>query len=386
MIDQKAAEDIIDNRMRCITYIKELEQYEVPSDNFFIDSATEYEYFSDSRICGVFTIGEKHPITFRMVEFEENEFGYHRYILRIPTIINPTILGTMTNEEYSKKIIDNFDSAREDGYYFKEGLAGELICIFAVCLRARFYLRNQINRDKNGPSSKMTYPVFLPSTVSEYKTIFDDKKKNLTSDVIPFFQKVSSLPDKGHFNIIHAFREYHEALKNIGIDHDISYLKLVVAIEGIATIEKNDRPSFEEDFPECFKSLQKSKEKLSEISKMWENRGSIKSVTAFFNKYLLQGNLEFAQTTYVDKVGQQQVIPFKKTVGRIYDARSKYVHEGLQMFISKNSSGSSPYESILGGVQDRKKISVDEMLPLISYFDNIVNTSLIAYVEKNATT
>lgn len=377
-------EDTTDNRMQCITYIKELEQYEVPADNFFIGYATEYEYFSDSRICGVFTIGEKHPITFRMVESEENEFGYHRYILRIPTIINPVILGTMTNEEYSKKIIDNFTEAREDGYYFKEGLAGELICIFAVCLRARFYLRNQVNRDNKGPSTKITYPVFLPSTVSEYKAIFDDKKKNLTSDVIPFFQKVASLPDKGHFNIIHAFREYHEALKNIGIDHDITYLKLVVAIEGITTIEKKDRPSFQDDFPECFKLLQECKEKLNKISKLWENRGSISSVTSFFDKYLLSDNPEFTETICMNEKGEKSLLPFRKTVDRIYDARSKYVHEGLQMLISKNSFTDSYYEPILGGVRDRKKITVDEMLPMISYFDSIVNVSLIAYVEKNA--
>jgi hypothetical protein len=382
MPDKEETKDVTDNRMQCITYLKDLEEYEVPADNFFVGYATEYEYFSDSRICGLFTIGEKHPITFRMVESEQNEFGYYRYLLHIPTIINPTLLGKMTNEEYSAKVLNNFDEAREDGYYFKEGLAGELICIFAVCLRARFYLRNQVNRDSKGVSTKMTYPVFLPSTVSEYKSIFDDKKKNLTSDVIPFFQKVANLPDKGHFNIIHAFREYHEALKNIGIDHDIAYLKFVVAIEGIASIEKG-KSSFEEDFPECIDVLDADQERLSQISKMWENRGSFKSVLSFFEKYLLQDKAEFAETLCMNEKGENQTIPLKKTVDRIYDARSKYVHEGLQMLISRSSFDGSAYEPTLGGVRDRKKISIDELLPLISYFDLMVNNSLIAYIEKN---
>ncbi len=381
MTEKESVTDIVDNRMRCITYVKELEGYEVPADDFFAGYATEYEYFSDSRICGLFKIGEKHPITFRMIESEKNEFGYYRYLLRIPTIINPTLLGKMTNEEYSAKVLNNFDSARKDGYYFKEGLAGELICIFAVCLRARFYLRNQVSRNNTGVSTKITHPIFLPNTVSEYKSIFDDKKKNLTSDLVPFFQKVMNLPDKGHFNIIHAFREYHEALKNIGIDHDIAYLKFVVAIEGIASIEKG-RSSFKEDFPEYIDVLV-DKEKLSQINTMWENRGSFKSVVSFFEKYLLKENAEFTKTMFTNEKGESQIIPLKKTVDRIYVARSKYVHEGLQMLISMNSFDDSAYEAISGGVRDRKKISISELLPVISYFDLMVNNSLIAYVENN---
>jgi len=372
----------IDNRIGCIKYIEELEQYDIPPDNFFATDVNEYEYFSDSRICGIFSFGKKYPITFRMITGEENEYGYYRYILRIPTIINPLIYNKVTPEKYYKKVQENFDKARKDGYYFKEGLAGEFICIFAVFLRARFYLRSVVNRNNQEISQKITYPVFLPSTVSEYKEIFNDKKKNLTSDLIPFFEKIVTLPDKGHFNIIHSFREYHEALKNIGIDHDIVYLKLVVAIEGIASIEKVES-NFKHDFPECFNLIKDDKEKLNQITTMWANRGSTNSVRSFLKKYLLGIRKDFEKTVYINKEGKNKNITLEKTINRIYASRSKYVHEGRQMTISKISFRDSAYEPTMGGVIDRKKILLDELLPVISYFENIVNISLINYIDIN---
>ena len=358
--------------MNCLRYLEEIDAYDFKNDQFYNE---EYEYFSDSRICGIFLIGEKRQVSFRMIESEKNEYGYYRYLLCVPTIMN-----TDLSNDWNKKILENVKNAREDGYYFKEGIAGEFISIFAVFLRARFYLRSRVFRYNQEASNKTTYPVFLPNTVMEYSLIFNDEKKNLTGDLIPFFKKIIKLPDNGHFNLMHSFREYHEALKNIGIDHDIAYLKLVVAVEGVASIEKI-RSSFKEDFPECFELIEGDKKRLSQISNSWANRGSLRSVLYFFEKYLLSTHPEFKETTYLSAEGSKPIF-LEETINRIYNSRSKYVHEGRQMIISYGFQGSF-YGPSLGGVIDRKKITIEETLPVISYFESMVNVSLISYVDKN---
>lgn len=366
--------NISDNRMSCLRYIENLDQNSLEKETDFYSE--EYEYFSDSRVTGVFSLGKKRQITFRIIEGEKNENGYYRYLLHVPMK-----MGTDIGQAGYKKMMTD---AKEDGYYFKEGMAGEFISIFAVFLRARFYLRSRTFRDKEQVSSKTTYPVFLPDTVREYTSIFNDEKKNLTSDLIPFFQKIQELPDVAHFNIIHSFKEYHQALKNLGVDHDISYLKLVVAIEGIAVTEK-PRSRFSEDFPECFELIKKEKKRLEQISTAWATRGSFKSVVTFLEKYLLPTHPEYRETKHMTATGVAPIILIN-TLERIYKARSKYVHEGLPVEISRMGFADSPYQPSLGGIIDKRRLSGEEMLPMISYFEEMVHKTLLAYVEINSGT
>jgi hypothetical protein len=145
----------------------------------------------------------------------------------------------------------------------------------------------------------------------------------------------------------------------------------------MASIEKK-RVSFKEDFPDCTKSLNCDPDKLSRISNAWSNSGSSKSVVEFLKKYLLPTHTTFEKTRDVLNVD----ISLEKTFERVYTARSKYVHEGTPMIISKFSLSIEPYEINLGEVRDRKMILPTEILPLVSYFDEIVHLTLKCYVNR----
>jgi hypothetical protein len=167
-----------DNLMKCLLLLEEL-QTKDKSDIF-----EEYEYFSDSRITGRFSYGTVNPVTFHMIQHEEDERGYYRYLLSIPSI-------KIEQSDTYESAIEIFKTATEDGYYFKEGVPGEFISVFSVFCRARFFLRSMMLRDAGSVINKITYPVFLPSTVREYSSVFKDTSSlNLTTGLIQFLKKL----------------------------------------------------------------------------------------------------------------------------------------------------------------------------------------------------
>lgn len=114
----------MDNRMQWILALEDLEKAETDQAYF-----TDYEVCSEVRIPGVLDYSNGSILCSLFQEEDKN--GLYTYTIRIKHIY----------KEYK------FDKSKfsKEGYYFKEGLIGELLAIFSIYFQARFFLKASIN-------------------------------------------------------------------------------------------------------------------------------------------------------------------------------------------------------------------------------------------------
>jgi len=194
-----------DNRMSWILLMEECSKSK--SQKFCY---TEYEICSEVRIPGVLEYNDG-AILCGLLE-EKNEKGLYTYTLRVKHI----------EKEYK------FDKSKysKEGYFFKEGLVGELLALFSVFFQSRFYLktrsygtlsanslefriRNEFNYRK--PNKYINYEMF---------TAQNRNWAHKTNGLKSFLNTIKSIEQQYHQNLIHSFFWYSEAIKEIGVNDE----------------------------------------------------------------------------------------------------------------------------------------------------------------------
>lgn len=365
-----------DNRM---AWIRNIESLAHDKQGSYV---VECEFLSEARISSVLSYADG-AIQCGGLEFEKDENGLYRYLLRIEH-------AGIKDPSYNK-------FADKEGYYFKDGIIGELLAIFSLFFQARFYpvatymgeLTPTGLRIRRGIHLRYQKPI-----LGHYPEIFDKNKSRRFSELHDFFGMIQKIPPANHHIVIRGIDHYARALREIGVDTEMVFIRLVSSIEAISgdfAIPTEQNPLHGADFStfDDARLSDEQRKQLREILKV-SKEGAItidkskKKFLGFLNAYsvgCLRGGNRKAKHC---KIYRNDV---PKHLRSIYDARSGYLHDGLSMYISEQYAAAYRWDidPSFSMTIDNHQFPGSTKLPHPSWFENMVRHALMKYMNKLAT-
>ena len=356
-----------DDRMQWILALEEYKENKGKKVYF-----TEYEICSEVRIPGVLDYGS--GFLQCHIFQEANKDGLYTYILRIKHI----------RKEY-KFNLNNFS---KKGYYFESGLAGELLAIFSVYFQARFYLKATITgkspKDTIGFRSEEEFQYRKPGLFLNFEMFSDQKRNWADTGLKSFLDTVKTLDPKYHQKLIQSFHWYAQAIKEIGVDHQLFFIKMVSAVESLLNFIGFTHDNLEKKLNLLINDGKFAKKESEEIKNWLKNRGIKRKFTAFLKKYSEGFFKKGRRKAKHCHIRETELADYAK---RIYNARSAYLHEGRPMYRSfdTNMEDAKYWDLDLsqGMMVDRKRFAANEKLPRVRWFERLVNQCLKNFIENN---
>lgn len=366
----KGKEKEIDKRMQWILALEECEKNGGKQAHF-----VEYEICSEARIPGVLDYANGALLCGIFQEADDR--GLYTYTVKVKYI----------DKEYE------FDASNysKDGYYFKDGLIGELMVLFSVYFQARFYLkgithgelspgslrmRDEKEFQHKKPKALLNAEMFSPSGRN---WAYEDGLKG-------FLDSIRDMDPKYHQRLIQSFYWYSEAIKEIGVSHSLFFIKMVSSVEALLKSVAAPPDELESKLKKSIKNGF-TKEEKGEISNWLENRKISKKFVTFLQEYSDGFFGKVPETAPHCYIKANELGDYAK---RIYTARSKYLHEGRSMYLSSDMlAEESKYWDVdpaLGEMNDRRKIPGDEKLPRARWFERIVNHCLKNFLNSHSKT
>lgn len=362
------AETIVDNRMSFIRLL------EAPQEREY---SGEYEVASEVRIVGQLTYGNG-DIILRFLTPEANRDGLYKYTLSISA---PAQYRLPTYQ------------ASADGYYFEGGGPEEILSLASLYLRCRFFPVAYVFRDIGGPPMSKVEHDF--SYVRPQKNIdqllfdktVDDSTRNFV-DLVALLDDVKKLPEDFHHRFANAVRLYALAVREIGVNDQLAYVHLVSSIEILSKYQ----PLTEildplQDVMEHIENVLStaSTEAKSELGNLFEQRKTMSRFIEFVASYSTDVIQDRPETEAVEgKIYRDNLADALK---RIYRGRSKFLHEGSAMYMGfpRMSAEGADYDISMGQTIDNRVFAAEEKLPNIVFFEGLVRSCLLKYLEDKAT-
>jgi len=310
-------------------------------------------------------------------DFDKNEDGLYTYIVRIKF---PNKQQDFSENNYSRK-----------GYYFINGIIGELLAIFSFYFQTRFYLRATISGDISEVDTRMRSSYKLNNhKISESfgklinKEMFSsDSSKNWANENLKtFLDDIRKIDQKYHQSLIRSFYWYSEAIKEVGVNHQLFFIKMVSSVEALLTSGNYRKDNLHKKIENLANKDIFLKNEKNELYNWLNNRAINKRFKQFIKKYsvgFFKGGKRKAEHCYIRK---NELDTYLK---RIYSARSKYLHEGIPMYLSMDLNDKSTIcwdvDPTQGQMIDRNKIDGKTKLPRTRWFERIVNYSIKKFIN-----
>jgi hypothetical protein len=362
----------VDNRME---WILRLEEFEKVGDS--PTYCTEYEICSEVRIPGVFTYGN--GMMMCSLFQEADDLGLYTYILRINHV--------QKEFEYDE------NKYSTEGYYFKDGLIGEILAIFSVYFQARFFLKAIISGEMTPMSIRTRFEKNL-----RYKRIgdiscldvemFTDQNRNWCRDngLANFLDSITLIDGMFHQNLIRSLHWYAEATKELGVNHELFFIKMVSSVEALLEFIEVRNDVFSDKLYKLMEGDLFDAEEGNEIKNWLTNRKIGKKFVSFLVKYSQGFTGEIPKVATHCYVKEDEIKDYAR---RIYNARSAYLHTGKPMYLSMDMRADDmqiwDVDPSGGMMVDRKKFSEKEKLPRMRWFERLVNYSLRKFIEEKLT-
>ncbi|OGL95753.1 hypothetical protein A2348_03960 [Candidatus Uhrbacteria bacterium RIFOXYB12_FULL_58_10] len=364
-----------DNRM---AWIRNIESLTSDKKGSYV---VECEFLSEARISSVLSYADG-MIQCGGLEFEKDENGLYRYLLRLEH-------AGIKDPSYNK-------FADKDGYYFKDGILGELLAIFSLFFQARFYPIATYMGELTPTSLPSRHGVHLryqKPILGNYPEIFDKNKTRRFSELQGFLDMIRGIPPQSHHVVIRAIDHYARALREIGVDTEMVFIRLVSSIEALSgdfAIPTEQNPLHGANYA-IFDDVELSDRQRKQLREMLkvDKTGSItvdkskKKFLGFLDTYsvgCLRGGNRKAKHC---KIYRKDVPKYLRS---IYDARSCYLHDGLSMYISEQYAAAYNWDVDpgLGMTIDNHQFSGSSKLPHPSWFENMVRHALMKYMNALA--
>ena len=363
-----------DNRM---SWIRHIEFVKTKKKKYH--SYEEYELACECRITGGLDY-KKGAIYCSFLTSEKDRDGLYHYSLRIRTAYNDPNDPTPYRD---------YKSANSKGYYFKAGIAEELISLFSVFFQCRFYvvatnsyLPNSYRRIRNEKDL-----IYKPSEPGIHPTIFSEKSRSFSIGLTEFLDRTISLPVKLHQDFLWASFQYSQALRQVGIDTEMVFIKLVSAIEILSTHIDID-PAVDvfngRKLSEVLDLSTLDEGQKEKVEKIFLVRNSGLRFVSFIEKYctsFFKGGKSIAEHC---KIRRSALVPVLK---KIYSARSEYLHNGESMYLSTplrmKEARNWDTDPSRGMMIDNRSFSASLKLPFAHFFESLVRHCLINFLGKN---
>lgn len=356
----------MDERMGWILLLEECQS--INEDNYsFID----YEICSEVRIPGV--LNYKNLLLCHIYE-ERNDNGLYSYILRVRF---PEKEFKFDEQKYSK-----------DGYYFSGGIIGELLSIFSFYFRTRFYLRAMITGEITEQETR---------TRHEYK--FDYHKCDVYSNIemvqdggrnwahehglSSFLDDLLLIDQKYHLKLMISLHLYSESIKDIGSDCQLFFIKMVSSVESLLEFIPKDHDHLDKKLSQLVTNGHFSGDEGEQIYSWLNNRSIRQRFCSFFTLYssgFFKGGKRNAPHCHIRRGDLSNYIK------RIYDARSKYLHSGVPMYLSTDLRQKDAMlwdlDPTCGKMSDRRNISSSTKLPRVRWFEGISHHCIQGFIKS----
>lgn len=334
----------------------------------------EYELGSECQIPGLLDYADGKIICASM-STEESRDGLWLYnlILRYP-------LGP---HDYNRK-------ADEEGYYFKDGIVGELLALMSLFFRCRFYFISSSLRPENpslGMTIKREYPFLrVKCNPGIHPPLFQSPDKNLAAGFEEFLDEVKRLDQQLHQDFILACHHYARAVKEVGVDAEMVFIRLVSAIETLSKdmpLDHKDDKLEKQGVTALIEQSPLPKELQSELKTVFDVRKSRKKFVRFIERhssgFFKGGNIK-AKHLKIKRAN------LGKVLNVIYTARSKYLHAGEPMFLSQPIKGGEKWDTdpTSGMIVDNRSFTPSQKLPYACFFEGLVRQCLVNYLKANS--
>lgn len=336
---------------------------------------TEHEFASEIYIAGIFNY-ENSKILCAPFTTEPSKEGLYHYLMRIKNL-----------NEYEFN-----NNASKNGYHFKGGIFAELLSLFSLYFQCRFYHVADYDGKMTGTSLKIKKEYnFSRKRINSdidkkpYPEIFDNKiKRNFADeDLLKFLNSIKKLEEKKHQSFIQSCYCYLKALREIGLDEEMFFIRMVSAIEGMAKYEKikNKSNSSNKELEEFVKKLEPSQCK-EQLQGLVEKEIKNQKLTQQFKHFIINNSEGFFKSRKDLEKNDYQITEdsLEEWLTKIYKARSKYLHEGRTMHFGHylnyefhSNMDYFPTNSLI----DNKEYSFQEQLPYPKWFGKVVRECLV---------
>ena len=332
-----------DNRMQ---WIRNLEALSSDGEQY----AIEYELGSEVRIPGLLDYADG-KIICALMTTEASRDGLWLYNLIL---------------HYPVGLRDPIRTGDAKGYYFKDGILGELLALLSVFFRCRFYLISSRLRPANprqGMTLKTEYPFLrVRCNPGIHPPVFESANKNLAAGFSTFLDQVKTLDETLHQTVILAYHHYAQALKEVGVDPEMVFIRLVSAIEALSKeikLLRKDDVLEQQGVADLIAQSNLPQEYKNELKNIFDMRKSRKKFIRFVEHHcsgFFKGGNFKARHTKITKAN------LAKILDTIYRARSKYLHAGEPMYLSTPIKSGEKWDTdpTLGMAADNRSFSASQ--------------------------
>lgn len=362
-----------DDRMMWIRNIEKLASG--TGDNYFV----EYEIASECRISGVLSYDNGKILC--GIATLNGAHGLYHYFMRIQ-------YAGSQESAYNKQ-------ANAKGYYFKDGILGELLSLFSLYFQCRFYLIATYQGQLSDTGLKIKIPndfLYRSCNPKIHPKIFHNNK-NFAIGLSDFLDSIKSLKNDVHQQFILSCYHYSSALREVGIDGEMVFIRLVSSIETLLKdfeLRARENPLNGNNFNRLFSKCKFTSSQMMHLRQLLcvDNNGSIKierirrKFIRFIEKHskgFLRGGNWKAKHCKITKAN------FRSVLEAIYDARSAYLHNGEPMYLSQFMGQFYKWDTdpSCGMIIDNRKISKSRKLPYAYWFEDLVRHCLLNYLKIN---
>jgi hypothetical protein len=331
----------------------------------------EYDIASECYIPGVLAYSDD-ALMCGLLSTEPESDGLYHYLLRITY--------PQTDMHYNKR-------AHPRGYYFKDGIVGELLSLFSLHFQCRFFLAATYFGELSNHGLKLRQEHrFLRGSLDRhvYPKLFTNGHRNFATDLPHLLDRIKLLPPEEHQAFILASYHYARALKEAGLDSEMVFVRLVSAVEALAsrtTLDKRDDLFMGKDFKQIVNPAALTGEQLEALQNTFEARKAGLRFVRFVEKYskgAFKGGAWKAKHLKIKRADLPQVLK------RIYSARSAYLHTGEPMYLSQFMRVPDRWDTdpSLGMTIDNRSFKASQQLPYTYWFEILVRICLLNYLNE----
>ena len=164
------------------------------------------------------------------------------------------------------------------------------------------------------------------------------------------------------------------------------FIRLVSAIEVLSkneTLNRKDDTLEEQEIARLIASSNLSPQQKKELKSAFDVRKSGKKFTRFIEQHSSEF---FKGGNFRAKRLKIKRADLGKMLRIIYDARSRYLHAGVPMFLSTPVKGGEKWDTdpILGMWVDSRRFDAAQKLPYAHFFEGLVRHCLLNYLKANS--
>jgi len=193
--------------------------------------------------------------------------------------------------------------------------------------------------------------------------------------------QIRSLPPKHHLEVAIAANHYLGALRELGINEEMVFVRLVSAIEGLATEQPiPDDPLNGQRIEDFVRVDTLSPEQVAELRKMLLTRRTKARFIAFLREH---------STGFFDSERREpshtQVTSdnLHAVAAAVYNARSGYLHNGDPMYLSRMTEFPDWHmDPSFGMIWQGRSFTVEQKLPRADFFHRLVRHCLLLRIRE----